>query len=402
MKWLSEYWRTHKFAMIFASFSTLICIALSIGWVMLPSPGKAIYKEIQSASHNPDSMVASLYQFPTSAPTQKLLTSELPSRGFSMQINHWKIVLPSLPIQIAIEPLNRKSSLPRHLKAMAQINHRWIVVIMHAMPRFAEPSLPGLVSQSHAPALTVLLPPHPRPGLVQVCLGNFYTSLPRDASNLRISGIWTGQNLNSVSVEYTSITFNWLHKRKYPFLRHIIYSYTIGQGPYENIIWWGLIHTGIPPWEVSHVIASAARKLLQYSDIQLMRRAFSANMAQLLRAATTTKAIQMTILIASILNSGHQVFWARTISKENMCFWLQDPWTIKVEHFGRTGDAYADEGIIRFSHFSYADNTKFTFFSKNQAHQWDQMMRKTVEKALPFFTAGPPWKDIHATKESKN
>ncbi len=402
MKWLGEYWRTRRFAMSFASISTLICIALSIGWVMLPSPGKAIYEEIQSASHIPDRMVASLYQFPTSAPTQKPLASQLPSRGFSVQVNHWRIVLPSLPIQIAIEPLNRKSSLPLHLKVTAQVNHRWVVVVMHAMPRFAEPPLPGLVSQSHAPALTVLLPPQPRPGLVQVCLSNFYTSLPRNAAKLRISGIWAGRNLDSVSVEYTNISLNWLHERKYPFLRHIIYSYTSGRGPYENVIWWGLIHAGMPPWEVSHVIASAARRLLHYSDMQLMRRAFSANMAQLLRAAPATKAIQMAILMASLLNSGHQVFWARTVSKENVCFWLQNPWTIKVEHFSRTGDAYADEGIIQFSHFSHAGNTKFIFFSKNQAQRWDQTVRKTVEKGLPFFTAGPPWKDIHATKGSKN
>ena len=403
----SQQWRPEMMklrpgvARIIVSAATVICAAAGVGWLMLPPPGRAIYDEMRAASHNPGSIAVYVYQFRTWVPVQQLLTPRRLRRGFMMQINGWKVLLPSIPIQIAMEPRHEVYGLPKHLKVTARVHRKWFMATMCGMPRFTLPPEP-VPRSLRAPASTALLPPRPHPGFVQVVLGDFYTTLPRDASGVRIDGVWTGQKLKSVNVEYADISYTWLHRRRSPLLRRLVRQYAVGHGFYESVIWWGLVHAGTPPWRASHVIASAAMELLKRPDLQLMRMAFCADVSQLPRAATSVKAVRKAILAASVSVAGHEVFWARTPSEDDLCFWLRDPYTVMVKRFDRAGRACADTGFIEFARFAHAGPFKFVPFGLDKARQWGKQMRNTVETGLPFFVAGPPGEDIHATEESKD
>lgn len=401
MIWLKKYWQIYKFILIFALLVALICIMLTIGWLMLPSPGRAIYNnEMLTASHNPDSIVAS--QFRKWAPTQKLLVPQQLPRGFVIKINQWKVLLHSTPAEIGLEPLRSIHSLPAHMTAAYRISGKWISITMRKTPdpwRNWGHKHHDIIVQppSNWSGWKLLAQTKPSPGQGKLILGDFYGFFPLGSSGLQIQGIWPDHELRSVGFAYARTGVTWLHTRLYPLIRHLLQPYIVGHDFYDiqkgdfSVIRWGLLHAGIPPWRASHVIASAARNLLGYTDMQLMRMAFSSDMSQLPRAMTAAKAVQTAILVASVSITGHRVFWVKTRSGGYICFWLQTPYAIMAEHFNRAGVAYPDAGII---------NCKL--IGLHNAHQWASRMRKIVEKALPFFVAGPPWENVRVTEKGKD
>ena len=384
MVWWRKYWRSHRVARIIVSAAIVICAEAGVGWLMLPPPGRAIYDELTAAAGAPDSTAYGTYQLRPHVAVQVSVAPKKSLEGFIFRVGHWLATLPDAPAGgVNVKFADNEPAPP---PVYARAGKRWVRVTMQGMPH------PGRSWDRSRHGIPAIPPPNwfgwkelartkPPPGEVRVRLPGLYGFLPKNCSGVWIALDRQRQKITSVAVSCGRSATAWRRTRF--ALRRFVRQFVQGRSPYHgqfHLLWWGLVRAGVPPWRASGVIESAASNLLQHSDRQLMRMAFSTDATDLRGATSATSAVQAAILNMSVNLAGRTVFWVTTRHGGSLCFWLQTPFGIRVLHFDRYGHAYTEEGwILPILPPSTAPT------------QWDRGMPQKVAKFLPFFRTGAPW-----------
>lgn len=386
--------RRYRNALLAVVFlAAVLCIAAGVWWLTRPNPGQGIYDELTAAAENSGSTTYETYRLRPHAAVQVSLAPKKPLEGFAFRVGHWLATLPDVPAGGVNVKFTDNEPAPPPVYARA--GKRWVPVTMQGMPH------PWRSWDRSHHAIPAVPPPNwfgwkelartkPPPSEVRVRLPGLYGFLPKNCSGVWIAFDGQRQKITSVAVSCRRSATSW-HRSSFA-VRRFVQQFVQGRSPYHgqfHLLWWGLVRAGVLPWRASRVIESAALSLLQHSDHQLMRMAFSTDATDLRGATSATSAVQAAILNMSVNLAGRTVFWVTTRHGGRLCFWLQTPFGIRVLHFDRYGHAYTEEGwILPILPPSTAPT------------QWDRGMPQRVAKFLPFFRTGAPW-DVPGSNQNK-